>query len=77
LGGEDAVEAFEGEGALAVEEVGDVGLLKAGLLGEAAAGEDAALDAAEEFEAEKFVQVLKVHRFGYLVANHITQLDED
>ncbi len=28
--GEDAVEAFEGEGAFFVEEVGDVGLLKAG-----------------------------------------------
>jgi hypothetical protein len=64
LCGEDAVEAFEGEGAFAVEEVGDVGLLEAGLLGEAAAGEGAAFDAPEEFETKEFVQVLKVHRFG-------------
>ena len=61
LGGEDAVEAFEGEGAFAIEEVGDMGLLKAGLMGDAAAGEDAAFDAAEEFEADEFVQILKVH----------------
>jgi len=67
LRGQNAVEAFKGEGALAVKKVGDVSLLEAGLMGEAAAGEGAALDAAKEFEAEEFVQVLKVHkldRFG-------------
>jgi hypothetical protein len=62
LGGEDAVEAFEGQGTFAVEEIWDVGLLKSGLAGEARAGESTAFDSAEEFEAEEFVQVLKVHR---------------
>lgn len=48
--GQNAVEAFKGEGALAVKKVGDVSLLEAGLMGEAAAGEGAALDAAKEFD---------------------------
>ena len=39
-------------------------LLEAGLTGEAAAGEEASLDAPVEFKAEKFVQVLEVHRMG-------------
>jgi hypothetical protein len=59
---EDAVEAFEGEGTLLVEEVGDVRLLKSCLLGETSAGERTTFDAAEEFEAKEFVQVLEVHR---------------
>lgn len=62
LGGEDAVQAFEGEGAAAVEEVRDMGLLEAGELGEAGAGEDAGLDAACEFLTEEFVEVCEVHR---------------
>ena len=52
-------------------------LLEAGLLGEAAAGEGAAFDAAQEFDAEKFVQVLKVHERGVSMANHIIRQDED
>jgi hypothetical protein len=64
LRGEDAVEAFERERALSIEEVGDMRLLKACLLGEAAAGEGPALDAAEEFQAEEFVEVLEVHSPG-------------
>jgi hypothetical protein len=38
-----------------------VGLLEAGLLGEAAAGEGAAFDAAHKFGAKEFVEVLEVH----------------
>jgi len=60
LRGEDAVETFKGERAFAVEEVRDMGLLEAGLLGEAAAGKGAAFDAAHEFDAKEFVEVLKV-----------------
>ena len=41
-----------------------MGLLKSGLLGEAAAGKSAAFDAAQELGAEEFVQVLKVHGQG-------------
>lgn len=77
LRGEDAVEAFERKGPFFIEEVGDVGLLKSGLLGESAAGEDAAFDAALKFDAEKFVQVLKVHERGLSMANHIIRQDED
>jgi hypothetical protein len=68
LRGEDAVETFEGKGAFAIEEVGNVGLLEAGLLGEAAAGEGTAFDAAKEFDAEELMQVLKVHRYKFIRA---------
>ena len=61
---EDAVEPLEGERTLPIEEVGDVGLLEAGLVGEAATGEGAAFDAPEQFKAEKFMQVLEVHKYG-------------
>ena len=71
LGCEDAVEAFEGEGALAVEEVGDVGLLESCLVGEARAGEGSAFDAAEELDAKEFVQVLEVHGRRVPSRNHI------
>jgi len=62
LRGEDAVQTFEREGAFAIKEVGNVRLLEAGLLGETAAGEGTALDAAEKFETEEFVEVLEGHR---------------
>jgi len=65
LGAKDAVEAFEGESSFAVEEVGDVGLLEASLLGETGSGEGASFDAAEEFETEEFMQVLKIHGLGF------------
>lgn len=62
LGGEDAVEAFEGEGSFAVEEIRDVRRLETCLPGETRTGEGSAFDSAEEFKAEEFVQVLEVHR---------------
>ena len=62
LGGEDAVEAFEGEGSFAVEEIRDVRLLETCLPGEVRAGEHSAFDAADEFKSEELVQVLEVHR---------------
>ena len=46
LGDEDAVEALEGEGTLAVDEIRYVGLLEAGLTGKLSAGEGAVFDAA-------------------------------
>ena len=39
-------------------------LLEAGLVGEAGAGEGAALDAAEEFDPKKLVEIVKVHWRG-------------
>lgn len=42
-------------------------LLKTSLLRDAAAGEGSAFDAANEFDADEFVQVLKVHRDGNFV----------
>ncbi len=64
LRGEDAIEALERERAFAIEEVGDMSLLKARLLGQPGAGERSPLDAAEEFEAKQFVEVVKIHGFG-------------
>jgi hypothetical protein len=77
LRGEDAVEAFEGKATLAIEEIGDMRLLEASLMGEAAAGESAAFDASKEFDAEEFMQILKIHGKGVSMANHIIRQDED
>jgi hypothetical protein len=71
LRGEDTVEAFEREGALAIEEVRDVRLLKAGLLGKTAAGESAAFDTSKEFKSKELVKVLKVHIFRCSIVRHI------
>ncbi len=65
LGGEDAIEAFEGEEATTVEDVGDVSLAEACLAGEKRAGEHAALDAAEELKAKIFMHVPKVHVYVF------------
>ena len=54
-GGEDAVEAFKAEGAAAVEEIGDMGLLEADLTGKLGTGERAFFDPAENLETEKFM----------------------
>ncbi len=62
LCGEDAIETVEREGSLAVEEVRDVGLAKACLLGEARTGEGVVADTADEFEAKVLVQIGEVHR---------------
>lgn len=51
--------------------------LKPGLMGQAAAGECAAFDAALEFGAEEFVQILEVHERGVSMANHIIRQGED
>ena len=47
LRGENAVESFEGEGAFAIEEIGDMGLLEPSLLGEPTASKCAAFDASK------------------------------
>ena len=64
LGEQNAVEAFEGQRAPAVEEVGNMRLLEVGLLGEAAASERAAFDPLEEFLPDEFMEFVEVHRFG-------------
>ena len=61
LRGEDAIEAFEGEGSAAIEEVRDMGLMKAGELGKAGSGEGTGLNAASEFLTKEFVEICKVH----------------
>jgi len=58
---EDLVHAFEGESALAVEEVGDVGLLESGLLGEAESGEFPCCDAFPENFSEIVLQNFELH----------------
>lgn len=61
LNGEDAVHAFETEAALAIEEVGDVGLLEAGLLGQTEAGEIAFVDTLPKSIAEIVLQDSEFH----------------
>lgn len=41
-----------------------MGLLEAGLLGEAASGEESSVDASKEFKPQEFVKVLEVHNGG-------------
>lgn len=55
LGGENAVQAFEGEGSPAIEKIRDMGLSVACLLGDAGAGESSGFDAAQEFDAKELV----------------------
>ena len=66
LRGQHAVQTFERERALAIKKVRDVGLLKARLLRQPAARQRAAFDAAQKFEAEEFVKILKIHRNCFL-----------
>lgn len=61
LNGEDAIHAFETEAALAIEEVGDVGLFEARLLGQAEAGEIAFLDTLPKSIAEIVLQDSEFH----------------
>jgi hypothetical protein len=61
LRAEDSVEALEGEGTLAVDEIRYVRLLEARLAGELGTGEGAGFDAALELLAEELVQILKIH----------------
>jgi len=58
---EDAVHRIEGELAAAVQEVGEVGLAEAGLPREERNAEGAALDSADEFEAEALVDLGNGH----------------
>jgi hypothetical protein len=77
LRGEDAVEAFERKSALAIEEVGDMGLSESGLSRETGSGESSKFDPTEEFETEKLVEILKIHRAEFfLFSNHIILQDE-
>jgi hypothetical protein len=48
LNGQDAVHALKAEATLAIQKIGDVGLLEAGLLCQAEAGEVAFLNALPE-----------------------------
>jgi hypothetical protein len=65
LGGENFVHGFEAEAALAVEEIGDVGLLESGLLGEMQAAEFACFDALPEQLAEIILQGFEFHGGEY------------
>jgi hypothetical protein len=61
LNGEDPVHAFEAEAALAIEEVGDVGLLEPGLLGQTEASEIAFVDTLPKSIAEIVLQNSEFH----------------
>src|SRR5437879_4409988 len=59
------VHSFETQAALLVEEIGDVSLLEAGLLGQAQPGKIAFLDAPPKCFAEIILQHSKFHSFEY------------
>ncbi len=61
LHGEHFVHAFEAQAALPVQEVGDVGLLEFGLLGESKAGQFAGIDALPENLAKIILQDFELH----------------
>lgn len=61
LDGKDFVHALEAETALAIEEIGDVGLFESGLLGEAEAGKFAAIDSFQKNFTEIVLQGLELH----------------
>ena len=65
LHGEDLVHAFEAETALLIEKIGDVGLLKPGLLGQPEAREFACFDALPEDGAQPILQDFELHRREY------------
>ena len=67
LDGKDFVHAFEAKAALAVEEIGDVGLLESGLLGEAKTGEFPTLDALQKDFTEVLLQGLELHWGEYSI----------
>jgi hypothetical protein len=65
LSREDTVESVEGERTLAIQEVGDMRLAEAGLPSEASSSESAEFNAVDQFEAEVFVKILKIHRVRF------------
>jgi hypothetical protein len=60
----DLVHAIEAETTLAVEEIGDVGLPEAGLLGETDTGKLSVLDLPTKLLAQVLLQALKLHSAG-------------
>ena len=61
LNGEDAIHTLKTEAAFAIEEVGDVGLFKSGLLRQTEAGEIAFLNALPKSVAEVVLQNAEFH----------------
>jgi len=58
---QDLVHALDGEAALAIEEVGNVGLFEAGLLGEAESGKFSCLNSLQKDFSEIILQGLELH----------------
>src|SRR5579871_858183 len=61
LDGKDFVHAFEAETTFAVEEIGDMGLFEAGLLGEAESGQFTCFDAVPEDFSKVILQDFELH----------------
>lgn len=61
LGGEHTVKAFKAERTPSGEEVGNMRLLEIGSSGQGGAGEEAAFDAAEDFQAKVLMKGIKLH----------------
>ena len=74
LDGQDPVHAFEAQSALTIQEVGDMSLLKAGLLGETEAGQVAFLNALPEGFAQVLLQYSEFHGREYNTVGYSTML---
>jgi hypothetical protein len=61
LGGQNAVKSTEAEPALAVEEVGDMRLAKAGVAGESEGGQVSMADTFQEKSANALLQRMECH----------------
>ncbi len=61
LDGKDFVHAFEAKATFAVEEIGDVGLFEAGLLGEAESGQFTCFDAVPKDFSKIILQDFELH----------------
>lgn len=68
LNGENAIHAFQAEAALAVQEIGDVGLLESSLLSQAETGQIAILNALPKGVAKVFLEDAKLHKGEYSTA---------
>jgi len=61
LNGQDFVHALEAEAALAIEEIGNVGLFESGQLGKPEAGKFAVIDPFQENFTKVVLQGLELH----------------
>ena len=61
LGRQDAVKAFQTEGTLSIEKIGDVCLLEFCRRGQSGTGQESSIDAAKDFQPKIFTKSIEIH----------------